>query len=219
MSIDKIKLNKLAGKTSYSGRRRPSTKKSGYKSHTDATGGKFTRVDTHKYKLLKNEILNLKFILPLDKKAKFLGFGIYFKVDNKYTFRDDFNEKGDRIFNENIFPNWSKFGSIWKPKAESLIPYEVNIEIEAIEDCEVNIYKPQCGTVWHSYFNESRDSVLKNLAIFSPEGLFFTNEGTVSINAPKPPMVDLNSLFLRTYLVFSLICNSQNLDHEMICAV
>ena len=40
MSIDKIKLNKLAGKTSYSGRRRPSTKKSGYKSHTDATGGK-----------------------------------------------------------------------------------------------------------------------------------------------------------------------------------
>lgn len=183
MSELKARQNKQAGKTAYSGRRRDTTRKSGYKSHEEATGGKFKIQDSEEYALKKGEVLELTFSLPTAPDKHYFGFGLYYRVNGAHKTSTSVTGKEFLAINEYSYPNWSKYGSIWEAEAT---PKDITFAIEAIANCTVDIYNPSCGKVWHKYFDESRTSVLKNLNIFSPEGLFYTSEGKVSISSPSP---------------------------------
>lgn len=95
---------------------------------------------------------------------------------------------------EHPYPSWSKYGSIWKPVDPTPI---IKMQITAKESCEVFIFGASCGNVWHEYFNDARESVLSNLNIFSPEGLFITEKGGVKIKAPTTEKIASKSIFLK----------------------
>jgi hypothetical protein len=178
MEIEKIKQNKVAGKTIYSGRRRNATRKSGFKSHSSATGGKYYFEKTQKHYLPAGRKVEITFAFPKCETNYFYGFGVFYKVEGDHKTFHDFDVKGSIVFHENNYPSWSKFGSIWKSDES---PKNIQFSIEAISDCYISIYGPTCGTVWHEFFETSRKAVLKNIAIFSPEGLFIVDKGDVSL--------------------------------------
>lgn len=189
----KIKQNKQAGKTAYSGRRRDTTRKSGYKSHKEATGGKFKVEDCEEYTLQKGEILEFSFSFPTTEDKHYFGFGIYYRVNGLHITTTSAIGKAFLPINEYSFPSWSKYGSIWESENTPAI---ITFKIEAKETCKVDVYNPSCGKVWHSFFEEARPSVLKNLNIFSPEGLFYSTAGAVTIASPtkafpKPVSISL----------------------------
>ena len=192
--MSEIKQNKQAGKTAYSGRRRDTTRKSGYKSHEEATGGKFKIEDCEEYILKKGETLEFIFSFPTTTDNHYFGFGLYYRVNASHTTTTSASGKEFLAVNEYTYPNWSKYGSIWE--AEST-PAKINFKIRANEDCKVDIYNPSCGKVWHKFFNDSRTSVLKNLNIFSPEGLFYTSTGNVAISSPRVAKAKLLSISLK----------------------
>ena len=194
MGKEKLKSIKQAGKTAYSGRRRTATKKSGFKSHSDATGGHYLITDSFEYKLKKGEVLELMFLLPAPNETQFQGFGFYFKVDGAHAIQSNFEKNGESIIHEYPFPSWSKYGSIWKSRESN---EAIKVEIIAKEDCSAFIYGESCGNIWHEYFKDARESVLRNLNTFSPEGLFITEEGGVKITAPAPEMVAEKSITLK----------------------
>ncbi len=83
--MSEIKQNKQAGKTTYSGRRRDTTRKSGYKSHEEATGGKFKIEDCEEYTLKKGETLEITFSFPVTTDNYHFGFGLYYRVNASHT--------------------------------------------------------------------------------------------------------------------------------------
>lgn len=189
-----IKQNKQAGKTTYSGRRRDTTRKSGYTSHENATGGKFKINECEEYSLFQGESLEFVFSFPKYDALCYFGFGLYFRVDGEHITKSTANGKNFLPINEYTFPNWSKYGSIWQ---ESDTPSDIHFSITATTDCKVGIYQPNSGIVWHKFFDESRSSVLKNLNIFSPEGLFYILQGNVSIISPREPISTQLALTLK----------------------
>jgi hypothetical protein len=194
MPIEKIKQNKLPGKTSYSGRRRDATKKSGYKSHSDATGGRFVEEQTKRYALKSGETLEITFTLPQENPTQFFGFGVFYRVEGSHKIETNFAVKGASVFHENEFPSWSKYGSIWRSDTP---PSPVKVIFRAEDDCLISLYDAKCGKVWHEYFDDARDSVLKNLAIFSPEGLFITVAGDTVIHVSPKRQVEDDSISLK----------------------
>lgn len=182
MSGSEIKLNKQAGKTEYSGRRRSATRKSGYKSHEEATGGKYHEANTLLYKLRKGESLTLRFHFKTSAGSEYYGFGAYYRVEGAHSISTSATGKANTPHTEYAFPSWSKLGSLW---LATEMPADITYTITADKDCNVGLYDPNCGVVWHRYFDESRQSVLRNINIFSPEGLFYTSNGEVEIIAPR----------------------------------
>lgn len=131
MSIEKIKQNKLPGKTSYSGRRRDATRKSGYKSHSDATGGRFVEEQTKRYALKAGDTLEITFTLPEVNPTQFFGFGVFYRIEGSHKIESNFAVKGASIFHENEFPSWSKYGSIWRSDTP---PSPVNSIVSRVKD-------------------------------------------------------------------------------------
>ena len=72
---------KLPGKTAYAGRRRPMTRKSGFKVHDETSGGEFERVQVKTFSLKKGQTLAVRFKLPPHKAKDFLGFGGWFRSE------------------------------------------------------------------------------------------------------------------------------------------
>lgn len=194
MPNEQPKQNKLPGKTSYSGRRRDAKKKSGFKSHSDATGGRFVEEETNRYSLKTGESLEITFVLPRDNKDQFYGFGLFYRVKGVHKIESTFSIKGAPVLHENEYPSWSKYGSIWRSDSN---PNPIKIVIKASSDCLVSIYDAKCGKVWHEYFDEARESVLKNLAIFSPEGLFITVPGVTAISVVEERLVENDNISLK----------------------
>ena len=194
METIKNNSNKQAGKTSYSGRRRDTKRKSGYKSHTDATGGRYDEAPAEKYVLNSGQELKVQFSLPANAKDHFYGFGIYFRVNGTHAIENNLSKSIPSSFHEHPFPQWSKFGSIWRSNEPQAV---IEFSIKAQSNCDIWIYSPSTGTVWHEYFDEARDSVLRNLDIFSPEGLFLVSKGDVKIISPSAPVVIDKSISLK----------------------
>ena len=72
---------KLPGKTQYSGRRRTTTRRSGFKSHPDATGGEY-RIETVDTMILPSGCkFALTFHLPKTRPCQWIGYGGWFCVE------------------------------------------------------------------------------------------------------------------------------------------
>ena len=173
---DDFKLQKRAGKAEFSGRRRTATRKSGFQSHEEATGGKFSKSEVSVYQITATESLSILFELPPHSGEVFAGFGFYFRANKPVEIKSSCKDFAKFELSEYSYPNWNKCGYIWRSEPE----LNFEIEISAPYDTEVELYKIECGEVWHDYFADSRENVIKNIHKFAPEALFFETKGKVT---------------------------------------
>ena len=71
-------MPKLSNKSEFSLKRRPTTRRSGFKSHPDSISNLIKYAGSKKFVIQKNENLIVKFKLPKSNNSSFLGYGIYF---------------------------------------------------------------------------------------------------------------------------------------------
>ena len=169
-----MKLNKRYGKTKYSGRRRTVTRKSGFKSHPNATGG-FYKLDKC---MTFTDSISLDFeVHSKNKEEKYAGYGFYFRSKNKINFHTDLKRfSKQRNITEYPYPNWSKCGDIWNQR-------EYNQErffLKLIGSGDIDIYDPKSGIFWSEHFDNAKESYMKRLWEKVPEGLFIDNGEGVS---------------------------------------
>ena len=177
MVKENFKQQKRSGKAEFSGRRRNTTRKSGYKSHQNSTGGKYKIDNATVYKIPANHRLKINFKFPNIEIDKFSGFGIYFRANK--TLELSSNHNSFKKFKQTTyeFPSWNKWGFIWRENH----PSELSISFLTDNETDIEIYKPSCGEVWHDYFEDARENVIRNINIFSPEALFYSNPGSFEI--------------------------------------
>jgi hypothetical protein len=169
---------KLPGKTEFSGRRRATTRKSGFKSHPESTGSELKIEQVAPLILRKGQTLNVTFTLPEHVKGDFLGFGGYFSVHGDVSI-DVKGGSGKLMITEYGFPSWNKVGSFWV--AQNSDPVIVKITFTARSDSEIALYGLQCGIVYHKYLKEARSALIPNMHEFAPETLFIDSYGEVAV--------------------------------------
>lgn len=173
---------KLPGKTQFSGRRRITTRKSGFNSHPDSTGGEFKVEKIPALSIKAGSAIEVVFDVP-NKLSGISAFGGWF------TYQGEIEVKTEGIDTERLTlttasgPNWGKFGSMWVSKTDqdSLI----KVTFTAKHDSTIAFYLLNCGIVTHKHLEWARIEkpvLLDNMYQFSPEADFISVEGEVSIN-------------------------------------
>lgn len=179
MPSDEQKLQKRAGKATYSGRRRTATRLSGFKSHEEATGGKLLRLPSSVYTASPESPLTLDFSLPKITSGRFSGFGFYFRSATPLLLESKSDWFSSRFYSNYDDPtSINKCGFIWQDGA----PDDFRITLTPREAAHIEIFGAACGEVWHDFFVDARHNVLKNIHTFAPEANFYTNVGEVVIS-------------------------------------
>src|SRR5438876_10898393 len=102
--------NKLPGKVRWAGRRRATTRKSGFS--TTASGSEFDVVKVDGYRVAPGGSVTLKFQLPRLRSGKILGFGGWYWTSSPAQISvTDFGAQ--LTLTKFSPPDWNKFGSQW----------------------------------------------------------------------------------------------------------
>jgi hypothetical protein len=183
---------KLPGKTQYSGRRRSVTRRSGFKSHQDSTGGEYRVDDVESVVLKAGDRLKVLFEFPAIPPGALAGFGCWFcatgKVDVVVT--DNPAQVAVTEYPAKIakttypYPNWNKLGGLWHV-SEGWTGRCITVIFVARTDGEFALYEPQCGLVKHQHLNDARPVLLRNIHECSPESNFIETAGRVIVDGPK----------------------------------
>lgn len=198
---------KIPGKEEYSGRRRATTRKSGFKSHADSTGGEFQQIAVEGHTLAKNQSISLVFSIPTSTTGALLAYGGWFAYSGSL---EVISSNGSGHFNLKQFgsPNWSKLGSIWKSTKGAR--ETVTVQFTAKSSVKIAFWNVLCGVISHSHLdalNTQTDArtirLLANMHAFSPEAHFFGVKGSVR------PSVAFASI-LKTSRPFTLTLKSCN---------
>ena len=173
---------KLPGKQIWSGRRRASTRVSGFHSHKSATGGHYRTGKTTSFELKKGEKINIFF--EFGEISSWLGFGGY--LWHEGVIRLHFPRLPIKHYSR-IHPSgcWSKFGSMWELRDISYKPDQIEMVIEAVEDSMISFYNLQSGSIQHEHLDNARAKLLANMHQFSPEAHFFTNPSPAKLRGPR----------------------------------
>lgn len=186
MSSSKIiNTGKLPGKTQFSGRRRITTRKSGFSSHPDSTGGEYKVEDVESHNLAVGEFISIEFQISDVSIGEFLAYGGWYNASNDVNIKVD-GGPDKKVITPPDSPNWSKVGSMWI--ADSGDDVTVTVTITAIHQCEVALYEFACGIVKHKHLDwakKKKPVLLSNMYEFSPEANFITTPGTVHIDCPE----------------------------------
>lgn len=193
MANDEFKLQKRAGKAEFSGRRRSATKRSGFKSHSAATGGRYTQESADKYSLAENGELLIRFQMPNIGQRKYSAFGFYYQTDEDIHIETEAD--GVQIIGNLTTRysgcSWNKCGYLWRANH----PSEIIVTLRGRPQQAVFLYDLACGEVWHEYFMGSREAVIKNLHKFAPESNFYTSDGVVE--ASQNPVNEGRTIYLK----------------------
>jgi len=188
---------KLPGKTIYAGRRRATTRTSGFKVHNDTTGGEFRRHKEKTIPLKTGEAVSVTFRINGHSKGDLLGYGLWFWRTAGIVCtleggpdRRTLTEYGDA--------SWNKAGSMWR--AEDSSPVEITLMLTAAEDATVSLYAPMCGIVRHKYLDDARPELMRNMYQFVPEALFINeaDAGEVTIDADEAALSTDHALILKS---------------------
>jgi hypothetical protein len=188
---------KLPGKTLYAGRRRATTRSSGFKVHKDTTGGEFRRHLEKKVPLQAGEEVTVTFSIAGHSKGDLIGYGLWFwrTVGVACTLE---GSPDKRTLTEYGDDSWNKAGSMWR--AEDGSPIEVTLRLTAAKKAVVALYAPMCGVIRHKYLDNARPELMRNMYQFSPEALFISEDdaGEVTIDADEGASVSEQSLILKS---------------------
>jgi len=184
---------KLPGKQEWSGRRRTTTRTSGFQSHEDATGGYYLIEEvTECYFLRQGKRMTLTF--DVDEASGWSGFGGYLWHRGEISVSiPGIQKKTLKIAPSGL---WSKFGSMWKDGPDT----SVEVVIEAIESSAVLLFDIASGEIGHEHLDNARSNLLRNMHQFSPEAHFFTT-------APYTPKIEGGRLMLRSATILLKECN------------
>ena len=165
---------KLPGKQEWSGRRRTTTRVSGYHSHKDATGGHYAVEGINQcYWLEKGEKMSL--IFDVDEAIGWSGFGGYFWYQGEISVSlSGLQKKTLKIAPSGL---WSKFGSMWEGGKDT----SVKVVFEAIENSNICFYDHASGEIGHRHLDSARSNLLGNMHQFSPEAHFFTSDSSAPV--------------------------------------
>ncbi|MDC7707263.1 hypothetical protein [Vogesella indigofera] len=207
---------KLPGKTQYSGRRRTATRRSGFKSHPDSTGGEFKVSQERTIHLEAGDSIVVSFFVPHHRVGDIVAYGgWYFAPSSVKVSRED-AMIGSCFTRHTLVPpsapNWSKFGSM--AISETGEPSEVRFVFLANEKADVAFFELGCGVVSHKHLDGARTKLLGNMYQFSPEAHFFSVDGDVVIDSP-----DAEGMAVPLYLKSCNRCARflpVNFDNELI---
>jgi len=182
---------KLPGKTTFSGRRRSVTRRSGFKAHEGATGGEYRVDDVDSVALPAGERIEITFEFPPIPPGALAGFGCWFCAtgDVNTVVTDNpavvaVTEYPSRISKTSYpFPNWNKIGGLWHVLETRAQP-RITVIVSAVTDGDVAIYRPHCGIVAHRHLTGARPELLSNIHECSPEANFVSEAGAVRIDSP-----------------------------------
>lgn len=170
---------KLAGKTEWAERRRPMTRRAGYKAKAPV------RVDTEAidgYLLKPGQKLTLTFHVPASDQEEWAGFGGWFSVDDGANVTLDF--VGKHVLTSYPTPNWNKVGTQLRGEHDA---YNATLTFTSRAAGVVTIYDMLAGGIEHDYIDETmvtKPAVLKNQWNIAPEANFYdvSRPGRVTVD-------------------------------------
>ncbi|MFY9263854.1 MAG: hypothetical protein WAO61_00260 [Solirubrobacterales bacterium] len=176
---------KRPGKREWAGRRRPVTRRAGFHSHPEVTGGEYEVDGVGGWLLGKGASVTVEFRLPQTPEGTLLGFGGWYRApDTASVDIDGLNEP--EILTSPAAPDWSKFGSQWYSDG-SRSP-TILFRISATEDSSiVAIYSLGAGVARHKYYDQAESdprNLMKNKHRIAPEGNFYSPEIHADISEP-----------------------------------
>ncbi len=195
---------KLPGKTTYSGRRRITTRKSGFKSHPDSTGGEVQILDVDTFTIPAGERLTVEFKIPTHNTDSLVGYGGWFFHAGNVNISIEGGFKRQTLKNFTA-PCWGKLGSLWQPGATT--PITVYIHFDAVSKTDLAFWELGCGLIQHEHYTTALENedperlkrLLSNMYQFAPEAIFLDTEGESNIRfngelqQGKPTQVKLKS--------------------------
>jgi hypothetical protein len=184
---EEFEENKLPGKTKYSGRRRPTTRKSGFKAHPETSGGEFRPVRIKVASLKAGRSKEITIRLPAQSKGEFVGFGGWFCSDVPVNVEVKGEVPGRLLLKTYPFPNWSKVGSMWICEAPVA---EVTVVFTALKDTKLATYEFRGGIVEHRHLEEGRPELFGNMYQFAPEALFIARPAELKETPPEYHITD-----------------------------
>jgi hypothetical protein len=174
---------KLPGKTKYSGRRRTATRRAGFISHPDSTGGDFKISDQSTILLAAGESIVVSFSVPEHQVADVVAFGGWYIAPESVAVTIEGSPFSRKTLVPPCAPNWSKFGSMWA--SQSGQPFTVKITFTAAKAADIAFYELGCGVLQHKHLDGARPELMRNMYQFSPEAHFFGVDGDVVVDAPE----------------------------------
>lgn len=184
---------KRAGKAEWADRRRPSTRRAGYTTHPDATGGELQIVDVAGWRFEGDGRIRVEFELPQVPKGTLVGFGgWYYAPPSARAYLEQFPEETHPYtLTPPAAPNWSKFGSQFVSDGTKLDPFWFTVE--GVADPEaVAFYDLHAGVIEHDYYSPERTGIeperharlMRNQHAFAPEANFVSAEYHADISDP-----------------------------------
>lgn len=175
--------NKLPGKTQFSGRRRTTTRTSGYKSHPNSSGGEFKIEEIESILIPKNQSITINFIIPDHNPSDIVAFGGWYSCSDTIKVQLSKGGFAKEIITGPDANNWSKFGSMATSKTYTNVEL-TQIKFTALEDSYLALYEIGCGIVEHKHLEWAKTEkpvLLNNMYQFAPEANFYCIEGNVQI--------------------------------------
>ncbi len=170
---------KNPGKTIYSGRRRTTTRSSGFNSHPDSTGGEFTVVDVPTICVEPTSPTIITFIIPPHEEGQFIGFGGWYNAENSISVEIITDQFSKKTLVPPAAPNWSKLGSLTESQGSDK-PTEIQVVFSSTNKSRIALYKFECGIIQHKHLEwakQERPVLLKNMYTFAPEANFISEAG------------------------------------------
>lgn len=175
---------KRPGKTQWAGRRRPVTRKAGFRSHPDATGGEFRVVGVGGWQLADGSSLEIAFRLPETAEGTLLGFGGWYRATQGFL-AELVGFDAPHVLTAPADPDWSKFGSQWYSDGRE--PKQITFRVTATSPGFVALYAPEAGVVSHPHFDAARADprdLMRNKHRIAPEGNFYGTEVHADVSDP-----------------------------------
>lgn len=175
-------MAKLPGKTVYSGVRRVTTRKSGFKTHPESTGGEYKPEKIIPCLLKAGKTLTVNFDFPESNGQTYIGFGGFFQCEDFVSVTLDNPNTIKNVNSRCSPPDTSKFGSMWQFNGLS---QRASISFYSDVDTYIALYKLECGLIWHEVFNSAIENnqrgYLKSMYSIMPEAGFYTDKGKITI--------------------------------------
>lgn len=160
---------KLPGKTEYAGRRRSTTRTSGFKVHDATTGGEFIRYSASMVPLSAGQSVRVTFTISGHPKGALVGYGLWFTSTKEATCTI-VGGPDRRVLTNYGAGSWNKAGSLWFATDDADV--RVTFQLSVPDGGSVAIYSPACGRVRHKHLDGARPELMRNIHLLSPEALF-----------------------------------------------
>lgn len=182
---------KMPGKTPWAGRRRPATRKSGFKSTTPI---RIQIVDVPAFKLEAGEQITLTFAIDSTDGDR-VGFGVWYGVKGTAEISvEEAQGSPKTAISEPGDGDWGKVGNQWVTRGLVESP---KVTFAAKTATQLSLYKPEAGRINHPHLQSARSELLQNMSSFAPEANFYEeNSGFVSI----APEISVSDLYLKLHL-------------------